>query len=127
LVKQYRAAVDRVTTELPSGLVDPGENPQAAALRELEEETGYSAHELLLAGVLTPDTGRLSNRMWCFYAKAHKIDPAPPPENGVESFACAAPRLMDLIGNQEFDCALHVAVLFLCVARGFLKLAPHLP
>jgi len=106
LVKQYRAAVDRITTELPSGRVDPGETPEAAALRELEEETGYTADNLLLAGVLAPDTGRMCNRMWCYYAKAHKID------------------LMDLIGNREFDCALNVAVLFLCVARGFLKLAP---
>jgi len=116
--------VDRITTELPSGLVDPGEAPEAAALRELEEETGYSADNLLLAGVLAPDTGRLANRMWCFYAKARKMDPVPPPENGVESLACAAPRLMDLIGNQELDCALHVAALFMCVARGYLKLGP---
>jgi ADP-ribose pyrophosphatase len=124
LVKQYRPAVDRITTELPSGRVDPGETPEAAALRELEEETGYTADRLLLAGVLAPDPGRLCNRMWCYYAKAHKMTPTPPPEDGVESLVCSAPGLMDLIGNREFDCALHVAALFLCVARGFLKLGP---
>ena len=120
LVKQYRPAVDRITTELPSGRVDPGETPEAAALRELEEETGYTANRLLLAGVLAPDTGRLCNRMWCYYAKAHKMTPA----HGVESLVCSAPRLMDLIGNREFDCALHVAALFLCAGHGFLKLGP---
>jgi ADP-ribose pyrophosphatase len=124
LVKQYRPAVDRVTTELPSGHVDAGETPETAALRELEEETGYTADRLLLAGVLAPDPGRMGNRMWCFYAKARKMNPFPSPEHGVESFPCAAPLLMNLIGNQEFDCALHVAVLFLCVSRGFLKLGP---
>jgi ADP-ribose pyrophosphatase len=122
LVKQYRPAVDRITTELPSGRVDPGETPEAAALRELEEETGYTADRVLLAGVLSPDTGRLCNRLWCFYVKARKMDPVPLPEEGVESLSCAATRLMNLIGNQELDCALHVAALFLCSARGFLKL-----
>ncbi len=52
------------------------------------------------------------------------MDPAPPPEEGVESFACGVKPLMDMMGNQEFDCALHVAALFMCVARGFLKLGP---
>ena len=32
-----------LTLELPAGLIDPGESPAAAALRELKEETGYAA------------------------------------------------------------------------------------
>jgi ADP-ribose pyrophosphatase len=121
LVKQYRAAVDKITTELPSGYVDPGEDPEAAARRELEEETGYTASQVQLAGVLSPDTGRLGNRLWCFYAKAYKMSSPFAPEQGIESFALSGPRLMDLIGGGDFQCALHVAALFLCVARGFLQ------
>lgn len=37
----YRNPVRRVTLELPSGVVDPGEPPERAAARELREETGY--------------------------------------------------------------------------------------
>lgn len=43
LVRQYRAALDRPTLELPAGWCEPGEPPAAAAARELEEETGYRA------------------------------------------------------------------------------------
>ena len=44
LVKQYRKAIERTSVEVPAGKLEKGENadPQAAALRELEEEIGYT-------------------------------------------------------------------------------------
>jgi 8-oxo-dGTP pyrophosphatase MutT (NUDIX family) len=43
MVEQYRQAVQRMTLEFPAGVVEDGEEPVRAALRELEEETGYRA------------------------------------------------------------------------------------
>jgi 8-oxo-dGTP pyrophosphatase MutT (NUDIX family) len=40
LVKQYRVAIATLIVEFPAGLIDPGETPEQAALRELAEETG---------------------------------------------------------------------------------------
>lgn len=51
LIRQYRAPVDAYVMELPAGLVDAGEDPAAAGLRELAEETGY-AGEVVEVGPL---------------------------------------------------------------------------
>ena len=46
LVRQSRPAVDSRLLELPAGLVDPGESPDECAVRELAEETGFTASRL---------------------------------------------------------------------------------
>ena len=50
LVEQYRHGTDEMTLEIPGGAVDPGERPETTAARELEEETGYRATELIEIG-----------------------------------------------------------------------------
>lgn len=54
LVRQFRYPVDQLTLEIPAGKLDLGEEPEACAKRELEEETGYKAKKLrLLSSILT--------------------------------------------------------------------------
>lgn len=54
LERQYRYPVGQVMVEFPAGKLDPGEDVQACAQRELQEETGYVAGEWARAGVLHP-------------------------------------------------------------------------
>lgn len=46
LVEQYRKALERSIIEIPAGKIEPGEPPEETALRELEEETGYTTSKL---------------------------------------------------------------------------------
>lgn len=46
MVEQYRKALERSLVEIPAGKLESGEAPETTALRELEEETGYSAQKL---------------------------------------------------------------------------------
>jgi ADP-ribose pyrophosphatase len=68
LVRQYRHGCQRVTLEIPAGLVDPGEDPAVAALRECLEETGYRAREALSLGVVNPNPALFANKMFSYYA-----------------------------------------------------------
>lgn len=56
LVKQYKHGIGEIVTELPAGMIDEGETPQACAARELAEETGYtgSAPELVRTFLADP-------------------------------------------------------------------------
>ncbi len=57
MVKQFRYAMGRVSLELPAGKIDKGEmDPVGAAIRELKEETGYTAGTIKRLGQINPST-----------------------------------------------------------------------
>lgn len=66
LIRQYRHCVGRVLLELPAGRVDAGETVEAAARRELSEETGFEADHWTPLGRFFPLAG-LSNHEGFFF------------------------------------------------------------
>ena len=67
MVRQWRYAIGRETLEIPAGKVDPGEEIERCAVRELQEETGYKAERLLHLFSYYPAIG-YSNEMIRIYA-----------------------------------------------------------
>lgn len=68
LVRQYRHGAERITLELPGGLIDEGEEPATAALRECLEETGYRARSARPLGAVNPNPALFRNWLHSFYA-----------------------------------------------------------
>jgi len=55
VIESYRHLVDSTQIEVPSGYIDEGESPKQAAIRELKEETGYTAKDVISIGDYTLD------------------------------------------------------------------------
>jgi ADP-ribose pyrophosphatase len=62
LVRQFRYGIDEFSLEIPGGVIEPGEDPVAAGLRELREETGFTGAPAKLLGCVHPNPAIQSNR-----------------------------------------------------------------
>lgn len=80
LVEQYRHALKQVFLELPAGKRDKGEAPETTAIRELVEETGYTAQNLEFLTVIHPVIGYADEEIHLYRATGlihgpQKLDP----------------------------------------------------
>ena len=73
LVKQYRYPLKHVNIELPAGKLEKGENPDFAAKRELEEETGYQAKTWKSLGYINTTPGICTEKLYLYLAKDLKF------------------------------------------------------
>jgi ADP-ribose pyrophosphatase len=71
-IRQFRKAMERVCFEVMAGNVDPGEAAEAAAIRELKEETGYTPDLIRFLAPIYPSVGYCTERIDIFYANVHE-------------------------------------------------------
>jgi 8-oxo-dGTP pyrophosphatase MutT (NUDIX family) len=113
LLRQWRPGTDTVGYEVPGGLVDPGEAPEVAAARELEEETGYVATRWRLLGKVAPNPALQGNWLHTYLA----LDAIPTglrhPDDGevLEVLTATLPDVAEMLRDGRIEHAL-VAVAF---------------
>ncbi len=86
LIRNVRLTVGAKLIELPAGTLEPGEDPQACAERELIEETGYRPGSMTHLVDFYPAPGLTDERMHLFLAS--NLTPGPParePEEQIEN------------------------------------------
>jgi len=69
VVRQYRFGIEKITTEIPGGMLDHGEGSKTAAIRELKEETGYTSNNWIYLGSVEPNPAILNNVCHSWHAK----------------------------------------------------------
>ena len=105
MVRQYRHGIEALTLEFPAGLVNEGESPEAAARRELEEETGHQASGLAHAATLGAAPAFMTNKCHIYVAwgLARTKDLALDPGERLEVATMPARTLMAQMGKGELQ------------------------
>lgn len=113
-VKQYRHGSDHVTHEIPGGAIDLGEDPEHAAKRELEEETGYQCQRMEFLGKVAPNPAFMSNH--CYTYLAHDCHPTSvqnlDPLEEIEVTTLPQENVKEMLSSGEIDHSLVVAAFF---------------
>lgn len=121
MIKQYRYPIDKIIYELPAGKLDPDEDPEYCARRELEEETGYKANrfEKLTAFYTTP--GFCTERLHIYLATGLSNLPGGQSlEEGEASISIERIRLaeaLDMIASEEIVDGKTIVGLFMAAQK----------
>ncbi|MFQ5740456.1 MAG: NUDIX hydrolase [Acidobacteriota bacterium] len=68
-VRQWRYPINKELLELPAGKIDPGEEPEATAIREMEEETGFRPRTIECVYSFYSSPGFCDELLHCFFSR----------------------------------------------------------
>jgi 8-oxo-dGTP pyrophosphatase MutT (NUDIX family) len=119
LVRQYRPPLERLELGLPAGLVEPGEEPEAAARRELKEETGYGGGEWEPLGSLASSPSLKDNWAYLFLARGVEETAPPDPDEheSIEVVHVPLGEISGLVHSGEIVSSSGVAAVMLALDR----------
>jgi len=113
MVAQFRPALRGYDWEFPAGMVDAGETPEQAAIRECREETGLTVRRLTRLGVFSPDPSRLAYRAIAFVAEADGPEGAFEPETGMKLALVTREDIHDGIAAGQILALSHIGLIYL--------------
>jgi len=118
LTKQYRHPLGMVVYDIPGGAIEDDETPQEAALRELEEETGYTAEKLERIGRFSrgPSSQAITE---IFFTKAKRKGTFNSKEIAQVELMSFNQILQKILNGECFDAALVIATLIVLKRRKF--------
>ncbi|WP_163936571.1 ADP compounds hydrolase NudE [Paraferrimonas sp. SM1919] len=114
LAREYAVGTEKYELGFPKGLIDPGETPVQAANRELQEELGFGAKQLIPLKTLAMAPGFFGSQMHIFLAL--DLYPSKLPGDEPEPIECVHFAIADtakLLADSDFNEARSVAALFL--------------
>ena len=121
LVKQYRYPIKKVNLELPAGKLEKGENPDFAAKRELEEETGYRANRWESLGYINTTPGICDEKLYLYFASELEFVGEHPDEGEIikaQEYKLA--DVFEMIKNGEINDSKTICALSRAFFKGFL-------
>jgi len=131
LVRQYKHGAQEIVIELPAGLIEASDgNPQAAAARELREETGYAADDYEYLGNLLVSSAKATTMAHLYLATglSQVADPEPDSQESVEPLHVSLPELVQMIDTGRIHDVNSIATIFLALRRqGYLVLKENGP
>jgi ADP-ribose pyrophosphatase len=115
LVEQFRHGIRRLSLEAPAGIVDEGEDPVEAGLRELSEETGFVAERGELLGTLSLNPSWQATRVDVVLARDAEAAASRDLDDGEDTRVRQLPpeRVRELVRSGEIDSAVSLAALLL--------------
>lgn len=116
MVKQYRKAIDKITLEIPAGLVDPGEMPIETAKRELQEEVGFLPETISYLFDMHASPGFTNDKLSFFLAKdLVKSSLDQDEDENVEACAIEIKELYKMVENGEITDAKTIIAILYCI------------